>query len=365
MELYIDRYKPATFDQIGFCEDANEKLACLARSDGVPHIILKGRRGSGKRTRAMLFLKEKFGNGVFNIKNSQIEYETTNKTIELQISSSPYHYQINPSVHGVYDRVLLQKFIDEIVKYKILSHIPYRVIIVEDADLLTHEAQQSLRRTMETRIKNCRFIFLVNQEGHMIDPIYSRCSVIGVASPSNDEIRSILTNVIETEKATVPPVLLEAIIAKSDRNITTSLHSLQKVVIMRSDDVEIDDNQRVVDDIIQLLIEGADLTIFDEVRTKINELFINSLSGTAILSMLMKTMLSKVPKSEHETIYNICRFASDYDNTLRLGGKFTYHIEAFCLHLFKEIKVLMDRRTKQKKPSGIPQPTVIIKKGLP
>lgn len=348
MELYIDKYQPKSFDDIGFSDDANEKLSCLAKSDGVPHIILKGRRGSGKRTRAMLFLQEKFGHGVYNIKNSQIEYETNSKTIELQIASSPYHFQINPSVHGVYDRVLLQKFIDEIVKYKILSRIPYRVVIVEDADLLTHEAQQSLRRTLETRIKNCRFIFLVNQEGHMIEPIYSRCSVIGVASPTNTEIRKILTNVIDTEKVAVVPDLLESIIVKSDRSITTALHSLQKVVVMKSTDVEIDDNQRVVDDIVQLLMSGTELSIFDDVRTKINELFINSLSGTSILNMLMKSLLMKIPKSEHETIYNICRFASDYDNTIRLGGKYTYHIEAFCLHAFKEIKLLMDQRKKKK-----------------
>lgn len=358
MELFIDKYKPTSFDQIEFSKESDDRLISLSKISNVPHIILKGRRGSGKRTRALLFLKERFGPGVFSIKNHHIETAVPNKkdSVILQIMVSPYHFQFNPSVHGVYDRVLLQKFIEEIVRIKIISNIPYRVVVIEDADLLTQEAQQSLRRTLETRIKNCRFIFLVNQEGHLIDPIYSRCSVIGVASPTNTEIVSVLSGIAKSEGLTPPPALLESIAKSSERNITTAIHMLQKMVVEKGPSglstavVEVGYNARVAEDIIKTLISGTDITIFmNDVRAKVNDLFVNGVTGAGILLMLFKCALSKIPKSEIETIYNICRYASDYDNTIRLGGKSTYHIEAFCLRLFKEIKMLMDKRNKQKK----------------
>lgn len=361
MDLFIDKYKPSSFEQIEFSKDSNERLISLSKTNNVPHIILKGRRGSGKRTRVLLFLKERFGPGVFNVKNHHIETTVPNKKepIMLQIMVSPYHYQFNPSIHGVYDRILLQKFIDEIVKFKIISNVPYRVVVIEDTDLLTQEAQQSLRRTLETRIKNCRFIFLVNQEGHLIDPIYSRCSIIGVASPTNEEIVTVLSGIAKSEGATITDALLESIAKSSERNITTAIHTLQKLIIekgacgLSKAVVETDYNLKVAEDIVKVLISGTDITIFvNDVRSKINEMFVNGVPGTTILLMLFKSALAKIPKSETETVYNICKYANDYDNTIRLGGKSTYHIEAFCLRLFKEIKLLMDRRNKQKKAAA-------------
>jgi len=363
MELFIDKYKPDTFDVINFSEDSNTKLISLAKSQNVPHIILRGFRGSGKRTRALMFLKEKFGQSVFNIKNYTLEVDVPNKKepISLQIMTSPYHFQFNPSVHGVYDRVLIKKFIDEIVKFKILSHIPYRVVIIEDADLLTHEAQQSLRRTLETRIKHCRFIFIVNQEGHLIDPIYSRCSIIGVASPTHENIVKILEKIRVNEGFPENLKLLELIAHNSDRNLTTAIHTLQRIWIEKGIDgltktvVELDCNMKVIEEIIKTLISGTDITIFmNEVRSKINELFVNGVSGTNILLMLFKCAISKLPKSDTELILNICKNASDYDNSIRLGGKSTYHIEAFCLKLFKDIKLLMIKNAKAKKNNQTP-----------
>lgn len=359
--MFIDKYRPTKLDQFNFSNETNDKLISLSHSENVPHIILRGRRGSGKRTRALLFLNEKFGPGVFNIKNFQLEVSVPNKKkpIMLNIMASPYHFQFNPSIHGVYDRVLIQKFIDDIIKYKIVSSIPYRVVIIEDADLLTHEAQQSLRRTLETRIKNCRFIFLVNNEGHLIDPIYSRCSIIGVASPSVEHITNILATIYEAEAATseITREQLQMIARSSNRNLTVAIHTLQKILIENTVSpfkIPIDNNQQVVSEIVKMLTTASDLSIISEIRTNINELFVNGLSGTGILFMLFKTILGKIPKTEIEVVHNICECASDYDNSIRLGGKSMYHIEAFCLHVFREIKLLMEK-TRKLKP-------VIVKK---
>lgn len=375
MELFIDKYKPKTFEDIGFSEHSNERLINLSKAPNMPHLILRGTYGSGKRSRVLLFLKEKFGPSVYKLRTHIIEASVPNKKdpIPLQILVSPYHYQFNPSFHGVYDRVLIQKFIDEIVKYKIVTNIPYRIIVLEDTDLLTFEAQQSLRRTLETRIKNCRFIFLVNQVGHLIDPIYSRCIVVNVSAPTIRQTERILSNIVKSEGLSVNPKLLTNIARQSERNITNAIHNLQKIIVkdkaaLSKDTVALNDDIAVADEIIKLLISANDLTVFVDIRKKINELFIHNIPATKILNMLFKRAIFRIPKTETQCIYNIAQFASDYDNSIRLGGKFIYHIEVFCLRFFREIKELMSkRRITQPKATKIKEliknkPSVVIKK---
>lgn len=357
-ELFVDKYRVTNLDDMSYGDECNQRLKSLSTIDSVPHVILEGRRGSGKRTRALLFLKERFGNGVFNIKNFQVEADVPNKTkpIQCQLLISPYHFQFNPRVHGVYDRVLIQKFIEDIVKVQIVNKkVPFRVVVLEDTDLLTHEAQQSLRRTLETRIRNCRFIFLVNKEGHLIDPIYSRCSVIRVPSPEIIDITKKLSSICDMEKIRYSNAILNQIASYSNRNMSTAIHCLQKIIFKMGADalnndtfnpVDIDDTDRVVSNVVHLLITGTSLDVFTDIRNNIYELMVNCDSGTMILTLLFKEILKRMPKSETKTIYNICKQASDHDNSLRLGGKSMYHIESFCLHMFKEIGDLMQKRSK-------------------
>ena len=130
-----------------------------------------------------------------------MECKVINKTepLILPILYSPYHFQINLSPYGVYDRVLLEFFFKEIVNYKPFNNLPYRIIIIEETDNLTIEAQQSLRRTLETKILNSRFIFIVNNEGFLIEPLYSRCIILPVLSPTKKELFTILKKIADNE----------------------------------------------------------------------------------------------------------------------------------------------------------------------
>jgi len=51
---------------------------------------------------------------------------------------------------------------EQTIQSKLLKDVPFKIVVIENTDSLTYEAQQSLRRTLETRAHNCRFIFLDN-----------------------------------------------------------------------------------------------------------------------------------------------------------------------------------------------------------
>lgn len=78
-----------------------------------------------------------------------------------------------------------------------LSLIILTVVIINEADSLTRDAQAALRRTMEKYMSNMRIILCANSTSKLIAPIKSRCLLVRVAAPTEDEVRLIsplLTN---------------------------------------------------------------------------------------------------------------------------------------------------------------------------
>ncbi len=350
--MLIDKYRPKSFGDLSFNHDTNTILKHLAHADDLPHLIIEGKRGSGKKTRIHMFLQEKFGDIV--IKNQKLEFQvSSNKKKEtiLHIRSSKYHYQFNPSIHGVYDKVILNKFINDTVTYQKLSKFPYRIIIIEDADRLTLEAQLSLRRTLETRIKRCRFIFLVNKENNMIDQLYSRCLTIRNASPTNNEIKLILETILEKESKKCTSI--DDLIKSSNRDLNLAVHYLDKTLLTGSKfnleknaDVKYKDIYAVVD----LLFSGKNLDIIERIRNHIYTLLVNGIDPPIILELIFNRVLDKIPKTKQNLVYinNICKIANDRDDSLRKGSKAMYHLESFVLHVFREIKHLLLTKSKPK-----------------
>lgn len=330
--LFIDKYKPTNFTDVAYSEYTNTQLKSLAIIDNFPHIILKGFRGSGKKLRALLFLKEKYNSDVFKLDTFNMEFKVLNKQepLILSILYSPFHYQINLSSYGVYDRVLLEFFFKEIINYKSINNLPYRIIIIEDTDNLSMEAQQSLRRTLETKINNSRFIFIVNNEGFLIDPLYSRCITIPVLSPSNKEIFNIIRPIAISEDIKLTNHDYNEIINNSGRNIHTAINILNnfKITDKIIRDIDINADILLICNIILKFVKYDDIII---IRDKLNNLLINNLSKTQIFKLLYKYVLLK--NKDTSKIHKIIKISSKYDISLKKSGKTIYHLEGYCIEL--------------------------------
>ena len=128
----------------------------------------------------------------------------TSKIIELKIFKSNYHIQLNPSSYGVYDRLIIHEFINEIIKLtKDSDENSYITIVIEDADKLTIDAQESLRRTIEEYIMNCRFIFIQTNTSSVIRALESRCIKISLNAISNNDIKKILIDISNKENINI------------------------------------------------------------------------------------------------------------------------------------------------------------------
>jgi replication factor C subunit 3/5 len=365
--LFIDKYKPDSLDETDHSPETSQFLKDLANKAEVPHMIIQGNPGSGKLLRTMLYLKEKFGNTVFSLKSQFIELKYPNKVIELQLIYSPVHYQINPSIHGVYDRLIIQDFLKENIQYQPFSVCPYRIIVIENADRLTNEAQQSLRRTLEKYIGLCRFIFLINNEGNLIEPLQSRCVKVRIGNPSSDQIIKVLKHIATAENIKINPKLYPTLVELSRHNLSIAINNLQLLSVtnnelLSKDKLTLEDFSDVdqhIDKIIQLIFDGTQLSTIKDIRNLVYDLLNHCVEPVMIVKKIMFKILAGIPDSYFIYKYRIIKAADRYENSLRVGSKPIYHLEGYIVTIFQTVKLLqkeaLEKRQKRQKKTSAPK----------
>jgi replication factor C small subunit len=107
------------------------------------------------------------------------------------------------------------------------SPVSFKIIIMDEADHLTRDAQHALRRTMEVYTKTARFCLLGNYSENIIDPIQSRCSVFRYGSLDEVDIRDRLTLIAEKENLQIVDEGLDALFQASGGDLRKAINMLQ------------------------------------------------------------------------------------------------------------------------------------------
>lgn len=185
----------------------------------------------------MATLKELYGPGVDKIKiDSRVFQTTTNRKLEFNIVASVYHLEITPSDVGNYDRVVVQDLLKEVAQTQQVDQSArqrFKVVVINEADHLTRDAQAALRRTMEKYSPNLRLILLANSTSNIIAPIRSRTLLVRVAAPTEDEIYVVLKMVGAKEGWAEVPGLNRRIAHESGRNLRKALLMFETVHAQR------------------------------------------------------------------------------------------------------------------------------------
>ena len=186
-----------------------------------------GPSGAGKKTRIVTTLRELYGPGVEKIKIDSRTFQTTsNRKLEFNIVASVYHLEITPSDVGTFDRVIVQDLLKEVAQTQQVDQSArqrFKVVVINEADHLTRDAQAALRRTMEKYSPNLRLILLANTTGNIIAPIRSRTLLVRVAAPKEGDICSILQRVGKQEGWGEAEGLNTRIARDSGRNLRRAL----------------------------------------------------------------------------------------------------------------------------------------------
>jgi replication factor C subunit 3/5 len=140
--------------------------------------------------------------------------------------------EITPSDVGNFDRVVVQDLLKEVAQTQqvdLNAKQRFKVVVINEADHLTRDAQAALRRTMEKYSPNLRLILLANSTANIIAPIRSRTLLVRVAAPSEPEICDALRAVAKAERFPIVDRLNERIARESGRNLRRALLMFEAV----------------------------------------------------------------------------------------------------------------------------------------
>jgi replication factor C small subunit len=165
--LWVEKYRPDTLENYIGNDHLKGIITKYLDGNDIQNLIFYGPAGTGKTTLAKLLTK-----------NLNCEYLYINASDERGIET------IRDKVSGFAST---------------MSFKPLKVVILDEADFLTIQAQASLRNVIETFSKSTRFILTCNYVERIIDPLQSRCQVLKIVPPSKGEVAKHLFKVLSKE----------------------------------------------------------------------------------------------------------------------------------------------------------------------
>lgn len=229
--LWVDAYRPISIEDLDYHPPLTELLRRLACSEDLPHLLFYGPSGAGKKTRVLTLLHCIFGPGVTKVKTETRNFKSSSHTFELHVLQSNYHIDMTPSDVAFKDKIIIQDIIKEIGSNKNPDGKAFRVVILNQADNLTVEAQAALRRTMEKYTSTTRIVMICNSLCRVIAPLRSRCLAIRVPAPTRDDMSLVLRKIVDNEKIALPSDLEDEVCALAKGNLRKAIMMLQTLSI--------------------------------------------------------------------------------------------------------------------------------------
>jgi len=344
MSLWVDQYRPRTLDDLHYHKDLSARLKSLAASGDFPHMLFYGPSGAGKKTRISCTLRQLFGPGVEKLKIDQRVFLSPSKRkLEINLVQSNYHIEITPSEAGNFDRVVIQELLKEIAQTQqvdLNAKQRFKVVIINEADSLSRDAQAALRRTMEKYMSNMRIILCANSTSRLIAPIKSRCLLVRVAAPSEGDMLTVLNYAAKRVGFDLPPEAADKIVEDSEGNIRKALLVLEALKMQTPDlsgplSIAKPDWETYCHKVADLIIGEQSPARVLEVRSKLYELLSHCIPPTVIL----KTVADRVIEKVDETLKaDIVHWAAFYEVRMRNGNKKIFHLEAWVVKVMSLYK---------------------------
>ena len=308
-ELWVEKYRPKSLDEVVGQEEIVERLQAYAKTGNLPHLLFAGPAGTGKTTCAIALARDMFG------ENWRQNY-----------------FELNSSDERGIDTVRTK--VKEIARLAPFGGTNFKIIFLDEADNLTADAQAALRRTMETYSKTSRFILSANYSSRLIEPIQSRTAVFRFRPLKPEAIAEYIGRIAKAEKLKITDDGMEALVYVAEGDMRSAVNALQVAASLGSTvDAEVlyKVSSTVRPEEVKALIEKALQGEFLRAREALDKLLIEyGLSGEDIVRQLHRTVFDlNIPD---ESKVRLLDRIGETDFRLTEGSSERIQIESLLAH---------------------------------
>lgn len=277
--MWAEKYRPQSLSEIINQKEIVSRLKTFVEEKNLPHLLFVGPAGVGKTTSILALAKDLYGPSYRNF------------ILELNASDE----------RGI--GVIREKVKNFARTAAMASPVSFKILIMDEADHLTSDAQHALRRTMEIYTRTCRFCLLGNYSENIIDPIQSRCSVFRFSPLEEPDLKGYIQKIADKESLDIIDEGLDAIYQASKGDVRKAINLLQAAAANGKliDDVSIYNllgnvSPEKVKEMLEIAMDGK----FLESRELLRELLIDQgLAPDDIIRNIYREIMRHSTLSEH------------------------------------------------------------------